>query len=605
MIGEKMKAKLPLMVQDPRTAKNKGPKKLIEGFHPEFESFFLDGPVTRRVAVIDFSPETGKLAQSARFEPPAPRKRLGHYMNHSGKKLIKASGDEIYSPEFIQTSVFATVLRTMYLFERTEALGRKLAWAFDAPQLLVVPRAGEWANAFYHRDSHSLQFFYFKSPKDGQTTIYTGLSRDIVAHETGHAILDGIAPDLLNACTPQSLSIHEAIADLTAVLMAFCSRNLTLKVLEDNKGSIRDSSDFSCIAEQVGDALREEGRGLRNLHNDKTLNPEGGENFVNETEPHALSEVLSGALYSVMENIHDDLKAQYAPEYSEYPDPLFSASGKALAVGAERFKRMIFRAVDYMAPGEVSFTDYGRAIIAVDQVAYPDDDKMRNWIMKEFLKRHIIKEKVELEFNKNFPVDKIEDTETATLASSDWAAYDFVNKNRELFCIPSTEEPVPFQVRPRFMVSKKHAKKDPEEPDLYRECLFKVSWNHEEENDLGSRYPKKRSITVGTTLVIEWETGRILARLTSAPPTEYIMKCQSLQKKQRELATLAYEHQKSVRNMFLKSLVKKGLLKVGDQAIRPGGKAAMSYIQAQVTGGVMHVQGTANMLHLMGNIGEE
>jgi len=58
----------------------------------------------------------------------------------------------------------------MYLFEEEkkgtekDILGRPLNWAFDVPQLLIIPRAGEQANAFYHPDSHSLQFFYSHKP---------------------------------------------------------------------------------------------------------------------------------------------------------------------------------------------------------------------------------------------------------------------------------------------------------------------------------------------------------------------------------------------------------------------------------------------------------
>lgn len=71
----------------------------------------------------------------------------------------------------------------------------RIRWAGrlpGGPQLLVVPRAGEWANAFYERESRSLQFFYF-SPSGESRRIYTSHSQDIVAHETAHAILDGIA----------------------------------------------------------------------------------------------------------------------------------------------------------------------------------------------------------------------------------------------------------------------------------------------------------------------------------------------------------------------------------------------------------------------------
>ena len=127
----------------------------------------------------------------------------------------------------MKVSVFGTVLKTMRLFERDDTLGRQLSWSFNAPQLLVVPRAGEWTNAYYERDSHSLQFFYFPSVRPPYETVYTSLSHDIVAHETGHAILDGIAPDLYNAVTPQSLALHEAVADLTALMMAFKSPNLS------------------------------------------------------------------------------------------------------------------------------------------------------------------------------------------------------------------------------------------------------------------------------------------------------------------------------------------------------------------------------------------
>jgi len=171
-----MKVKIPLMIQDPRMSKVEGMDKLIEGFVP-VEEFFLDGPVSERIAILDFSPETGELLPGVRFKPPSPKRRLGQYVGSSSKKnLCKAEGDDLYSPEFMQVSVFATVLKTMYMFEgrkNEDTLGRPLTWAFNAPQLLVVPRAGEWANALYQRASHSLQFFYFPSKKDPKKYVYT------------------------------------------------------------------------------------------------------------------------------------------------------------------------------------------------------------------------------------------------------------------------------------------------------------------------------------------------------------------------------------------------------------------------------------------------
>jgi hypothetical protein len=582
------------MIQDPATSL-KG-VKISEGFDPANEEFFLDGPVTRRLAILDFSPENGELVKGAAFHPPPLGRVRGWYQDEDGNDVYHTKKDELDKPAFLQVSTFATVLKTMYLFEGTgerkiDTLGRNLTWAFDNTQLLIIPRAGQRANAYYSRDSNSLQFFYFPSPLDPTRDIFTCLSRDIVAHETGHAIIDGIAPDLVDACTPQSLAIHEAIADLTALLMAFQSHNLRKTVLKRTDGSLMKPTEFCSIGEEFGLELWSNRKGLRNLFNDKTLNPEDEGNFVKGQEPHLLSEVLSGALYKVMINIHENLKEELkdTPEYSKFHDPRFSASGEALLKGAGRFRRMIFRALDFLPPGEVSFADYGRAIIAVDYVAYPDDDKMRNWVIDQFVKRKIVESKsaldFEIDFNAEEPILNVKN-----LCESDWAAYDFANKRRSLLFIP---ENVQFQVRPRMLVRKKY-----DTDKEVHECIFKVAWDHVESNPLGTRYPEDRFITVGTTLALGFDSNRVLARLTNVPPTEQVM-IEGLSGDSLQIRRKEYDLQWKARNEFLNLLANEDLIEFKDYARDPDGQELLSKIQADVVGGKLRIKRTGKMLHIM------
>jgi len=580
-----MKVNLPVMIQDPRTSQLEGIKP-VEGFHADREEFFLDGPVTGRLAVVDFDPRTGAVAPGARFRPPAPRRKLGRYLSPTGEDLKRSRGEALYEPAFLQVSVFATVLHTVYMVERKATLGRPLCWGFDGPQLLVVPRAGLGRNAYYERDSHSLQFFSFPSRRDPTKTIFTSLSRDIVAHETGHAIIDGIAPDLYDAISPQSLAIHEGIADLTALLMAFDSHNLRRIVLKKTRGSIANPSAFSAIAEEFGEELRR-GRGLRFLLNEKNLDPKDPEHCVDRYESHSLSQVLSGALYAVMMHIHEDLKQQYAlkPENADKPDPLFSASGVALRKGAERFQRVTFRALDYLPPGEISYADYGRALMAVDQVAYPDDPKIRDWIRAQFTRRHMVTEEEALEVRTDFEDEQPEGVDARSLHDSDWAAYQFANAHRDLLQIP---EDIPFQVRPRLHVRKKYQGGEGEE------CIFKVAWDHLEDNPIGFGYPAKRRITVGTTLAIDWKTGRILARLTNAPPERRLLPFG----RQYRIRRQEYEEQRRDRDVFVGGLAARGILKLGKHGLGPDGRPLRSVVQADVIGDAMKARGTAKTLHI-------
>lgn len=566
--SEKTKVRVPVMIQDPSTSRSTG-EALIEHF--EFtDDFFLDGPVSRRVAVLDFDPETGALHQGAQYVPPSGNGVTGHY------EMAKVDGKyDIYAPSFIQTSVFATVQRTMQLFEERDTLGRPLTWAFPSHQLLVVPRAGRDSNAFYERDSHSLQFFSF--PNDDGQNVHTSLSRDIVAHETGHAILDGIAPDLYNSVTPQSLALHEAIADLTAVLMAFRSRDLIRRVLSQTNGSILNSTAFSSIAEQFGGAHDPQARTrpLRNLLNERTLDPSdtsrdehGERNLVARNEPHALSEVISGALYKVLCQLHESYK-------ETEPNPAV-----ALATAVRRFKRTVFRALDYLPPGEVSFADYGRAIIAADQAAHPDKDNTREWLSSEFVRRQMAPDLAALKVDTNIRYPPLETIDLQTLVESEWAAYAFANdeRNREFLRIPPG---VPFRIRPRLDVTKRFYAGEGAGAVDVRECIFKVSWDRREPSGLPWPYPPDRVITDGTTLAIDWNKRTVRARMPNDLEDED-----------------AKAQLRDDRDRFLQRLDAEGVLQLGPPMIAPDGKDLRSVIRAQVSNDLMRVRGAARTLHI-------
>jgi hypothetical protein len=559
-----MEVSVDMMIQDPLVTDLEALTRPTEGFVIKREPFFLDGPVTRRVAVLDLDPDTGQLEPGARFAPPKPPRKRGTY--------LVPKPDDLYSPAFIQTSVFATVLRTVYMFEGEETLGREVRWAFDGPQLLVVPRAGKWANAFYERESRSLQLFFFDT---AGRRVYTSLSRDVVAHETGHAVLDGIAPALYHAVTPQSLALHEAVADMTALFLSLQSQNLVGAVLRETQGSIQRSTAFNSIAEEFGRALDREGQKhyLRNLNNDKTLDPNdesldelGRPNRVERDEPHDLSEVLSGALYRVLMRLHDATTRRFVDQGMEH----LPASGKALGIAGRRLRRMYLRALDYLPPGEISFADYGRAVLAADQASHPEDGQERAWIREELVRRHMVDDAAELAVETNVDVAGLDAVDLATLVASDWAAYDFANRHRDLLGIPDN---VPFTVLPRLDSTKRYYPRGGGR--LVRECILKVAWDHSEPNRLGPAFPAARKVTVGTTLAIDWATGRVRSRLTTDP-----------------------RQQRQDRDRLLLRMADTGVLVPDRMALGPDGRPLRSFIRAEALGDVMRVRGAARMLHL-------
>jgi hypothetical protein len=563
----KQTALIPMMVDDPKFSQSGLADALIER-HRFQEDYFLDGPVTRRIAVLDFDEKTGALVPGVPYEQPQGRAKEGRY-----KLAPDPKRPDPTTRAFNQVSAFATVFRTIMMYEDLDVLGREVRWAFDAPQLLIVPRAGQMENAYYERDSHSLQFFSFPSNQDEREMVYTSLARDIVAHETGHAILDGIAPHLWFAITPQSRALHEAIGDLTALLISIDSNKLVDAVLKKTNGSIRESTHFSAVAEQFG---MERGQGaLRNMYDEElVMGPDI------RSEAHDLCRVLTAALYSVLVKMHEDRKQERVTETGK---DVYSVSGWALATAAAQFRRMVLRALDYLPPGEISFADYGRAITAPDQAAHPDDKKERDWLREEFVRRKMVLDPSALVVTPPAE-DGLKDVDRQGLMDSDWVAYDFANskRGRELLGIPKG---VQFQIEPRLLVERKyfHRREDGTlNSETVGECLFKVWWYQQESNQTGSGYPIQRRIVAGTTMAWDRDTGKLRAILSTG---------------NRDRDELA--EQRKDRDLLLTRLADEGFLRPGPQRLGPDGRPLRFAANIEVTGQAMHVSNVTHMLHFV------
>ena len=107
-------------------------------------------------------------------------------------------------------------MSTLAHFER--ALGRRVRWGFRGHQIKIAPHAFAEANAYYSRDDESLMFGYFPGERD---TVFTCLSHDIVAHETAHALIDGLRRHYLLPSSPQQAAFHEGFSDVVALLSVF------------------------------------------------------------------------------------------------------------------------------------------------------------------------------------------------------------------------------------------------------------------------------------------------------------------------------------------------------------------------------------------------
>jgi len=345
------------------------------------------GPVGEYLEVVDVDPASGCV-----YAPVD----LNHDYVLAQDGVDPAEGD----PQFHQQMVYAVAMTTIRNFER--ALGRRVLWSqADAGQgyayvqrLRIHPHAIREQNAYYSPQKKALLFGYFPASADDPGcnlpggTVFACLSHDIVAHETTHALLDGLHRRFIEPSNPDSLALHEAFADVVALFQHFSHPAALRDQIRRTRGDLASQNLLGQLAQQFGQAIGNYGA-LRDALGE--VDPKTGQwkprqpspaDLASVHEPHARGAILVAAVFDAFLTIYkariaDLLRIASAgsgvlPQGELHPD-LVERLAREASVSAGHVLNMCIRALDHCPPVDVGFGDYLRALVTADRDLVPDD----------------------------------------------------------------------------------------------------------------------------------------------------------------------------------------------------------------------------------------
>jgi len=361
-----------------------------------------EGPTGEYLEVVDVDPASGCC-----YAPVDLDERFVLAQNG----LDPSEGD----PQFHQQMVYAVAMTTIRNFER--ALGRRALWSQAGEdqgyqfvrRLRIYPHAMREANAYYDPNRKALLFGYFPAAAGGLnlagSLVFTCLSHDVVAHETTHALLDGLHRRFMEPSNADSMAFHEAFADIVALFQHFSFPTALRDQIRKTRGDLASQSLLGELAQQFGQAVGQYGA-LRDALGEidpvtrhwrpKEPNPA---DLASLREAHARGSILVAAVFDAFLSIYksriaDLLRIATAgtgvlPQGDIHPD-LVSRLAQEAASAAKHLLSMCIRALDYCPPVDVSFGDYLRALITADRDLVPDDDRgYRIAVVEAFRRRGI------------------------------------------------------------------------------------------------------------------------------------------------------------------------------------------------------------------------
>ncbi len=369
-------------------------------------------PAGEYLEIVDFDPATGRFYEPVNLDHP-------HLLAQDGLQ------PSVSNPQFHQQMVYAVMMTTIENFER--ALGRKIMWAENIPvrpapgqkkldlhfqfvrRLRVYPHALRQANAYYDPIKKAMLFGYFNSaPANAQiqlpgATVFTCLSHDIIAHETTHALIDGLHRRYIDATHPDTRAFHEAFADIVALFQHFSFPEVLRHQVAQTRGDLRQQNLLGQLAQQFGQAIGGYG-GLRDAIGEfdkdgvwKQKIP-NAQDYANEMECHKRGAILVAAVFDAFLTIYESRVQKLmriatgdarTPTGDLHPD-LVDEIAKAAAKSASDVLRICIRALDYCPPMDLTYGDYLRALITADHdMVAEDTNGYRVAFIEAFQKRGI------------------------------------------------------------------------------------------------------------------------------------------------------------------------------------------------------------------------
>lgn len=356
-----------------------------------------DGPVGYRIQVIDFDASANVL-----YQPYVPViDDNGAPLDPFSRTASKSAGETaaawearlLGDPRFHAQNVYAIAMRLLTRFEF--ALGRRLAWGFEGHQLHIAPHAFNEANAYYSEADKALFFGYFDSPDASghePERVFTCLSHDIVAHETTHALLDGMRDGFTEPASPDQAAFHEGFADVVALLSMFSLSEVAESLLLPpgkpkhaakgprlipaaavSRQAILDSMLLG-LGKQFGASLDDQRVRADCLRRSVRLKPDPNRLASDAwQEPHDRGEVFAAAmLRSFVALWRRRIEALGTFAGNTYNLDMVVEEG---ARAAANLLTMAIRALDYCPPVDLSFGAYLSSMLTADLELMPDDTR--------------------------------------------------------------------------------------------------------------------------------------------------------------------------------------------------------------------------------------
>lgn len=379
--------KLTILAQDPMTRVGTNAALAFTEVDVPAEEL-ARGPTGYRVKVVDYDASSECLYaftssyadESGDYEDPFTRL--------PGEADVDFEQRLLAHPNFHSQNVYAIVMRTLARFEK--ALGRRVGWGFDGHQLNVVPHAFCEANAFYSKADQALLFGYFRGASG--EIVYTCLSHDVVAHETTHALLDGLRTHYSDLSLPDQAALHEGFADVIALLSLFSLEAIVAAALGATastkragrpirligaerltEGALCESILFG-LAEQVGNQIDDTRASA--LRRSVSIQPDPGLiDALEYQEEHARGELFAAAIMRAFLRMWLS-RIAHLGTFGEDRYNLDMVVEEGAKVG-DHLLTMCIRALDYCPPTDIDFGAYLAALLTADAEIVPDDSAHR------------------------------------------------------------------------------------------------------------------------------------------------------------------------------------------------------------------------------------